>query len=189
MLTMMLALTATATATPIHITPSTRSRVVLRADLDEDGVVEQVMVGFSLRREIHVAVYEPDGQVRRLSLGPVVDLSGVRDELFVSLTDPEETGVPLLLVAVPAAEQCGSWGRDTFVSDQGGQLQAALSLTNGEDSPVYMEESVVFSPESHTAILTTIAGDDSGETTTITRRALVGGVFETTSTTERTQVF
>ncbi|MDG1482859.1 MAG: hypothetical protein P8R54_24925 [Myxococcota bacterium] len=187
MLTMMLALTAT--ATPIYITPSTRSRVVLRADLDEDGVVEQVVVGFSLRREIHVAVYEPDGQVRRLSLGPVVDLSGVRDELFVSLTDPEETGVPLLLLAVPAAEQCGSWGRDTFVSDQSGQLHAALSLTNGSDSPAYMEEEVVFSPESRTAILTTIAGDDSGETTTITRRALIGGVFETTSTTEHAQVF
>ena len=99
MLPMMLALTATATATPIHITPSIRSQVMLRADLDEDGVVEQVVVGFSLQREIHIAVYEPDGQVSRLSLGQVVDFSGVRDELFVSLTEPEETGVPLLLVA------------------------------------------------------------------------------------------
>ena len=189
MLPMMLALTATATATPIHITPSIRSQVMLRADLDEDGVVEQVVVGFSLQREIHIAVYEPDGQVSRLSLGQVVDFSGVRDELFVSLTEPEETGVPLLLVAVPAAEQCGSWDLDRFVSYQDGRLQTALALTNGSDSPAYMEEEVAFSPESRTAVLTTITGDDSGEPTTTTRRALVRGVFETTSTTERTQVF
>ncbi len=187
MLSLMLALTAT--AAPIHITPISRSPVMLRADLDEDGVVEQVVVGFSLRREIHVAIYEPDGQVSRLSLGQVVDFSGIRDELFVSLTDPAETGVPLLLVAVPAAEQCGSWDRDTFVSYQDGRLQPALELINGSDSPSYIEESVVFSPERRAAILTTVTGDEAGETTTITRRALVGGVFETTSTTERVQVF
>ncbi|MFT5685929.1 MAG: hypothetical protein ACI8RZ_006884 [Myxococcota bacterium] len=187
MLSLMLALTAT--ASPIHITPVTRSPVMLRADLDEDGVVEQVVVGFSLTREVHVAVYEPGGGVTRLNLGRVVDFSGVRDELLVSLPDPAQTGAPLLLVVVPAAEQCGSWDRDTYISYQDGQLQVALSMTNGSDSPSYIEESVAFFTDSRTATLTTVSGDDAGETTTITRRALVGGVYETTSTTERTQVF
>jgi hypothetical protein len=179
----------TAVAIPVHITPTTRSPAMLAADLDEDGVVEQVLVGFSLTREIEVSVYEPDGRVARLSLGRVVDFSGVRDELYITLPDPDQTGAPLLLVTVPAAEQCGSWDRDTYITYQDDSLRPALVLFNGSDAPAYTEERVVFHPATRTATLTVISGDDTGETTTITRRALVDGVYAVTETIERVQVF
>lgn len=190
MMSLLLSLHASAApAEPVHITPTTRSPVILEADLDEDGVMEQVVVGFSLTREVTVAVYEPDGSVARLNLGQFVDFSGIRDELYVSLPDPAVTGVPLLEVLVPAAEQCGSWDRDHYIRYQSGQLAVAISAINGSDSPAYTYEEITFHPETRGATMTAVSGDDAGETTTITRHQLVGGLYEIRSTVTRHQVF
>jgi hypothetical protein len=178
-----------AAAEPIHITPTLNSPTLIAADIDEDGEVEQISVGFSPLQEVVITVHEPTGGVIRHSLGAIEDFSGIRAVMKVSLTDPAVTGVPLLNVLVPAAEQCGSWDRSFYISyrspeaGRDGTLQLAIETINGGDSPVYTTEEVVFFPARRAAQLTSTNGSDTEEIITITQHRLLDGVFAVTETT------
>ena len=197
MLTLLLSLTASAdpVSKEIHITHTMRSTPLFRADLDEDGEVEQISVSFSPTLEVIVTVYEPAGGIVRLNLGTFEDFSGVSEDLYASLSDPDQTGVPLLEVRLPAAEQCGSWERHNYISYRApepgvpGSVKRAIEVINGGDSPVYTDQSVVFDPDNRTVRLTVANGDDTGETTTITHHAFIDGVYETTSKKQTHQTF
>ena len=157
---------------PQHIAPlllQAAQPAVLSADLDRDGVVEQVSVSFSPMQEILVTVAEPDGTQSVLNLGAFQDGSGVQKDAVISLPALDQTGVPLVRVQAESAELCATWEHDIFISYTEGTPLVAFEAVN---SPALGAE-ITFLPE-QLALLHTITSD--GDRTEV-RHVFDGGVF------------
>lgn len=125
---------------------ATASAHSLTADLDADGTPETVQAGVDEQARIWVSV-EEDGRERRVALEPFVDIEGPRRDFTLEAVTVQESGVPMLLVHVPAGPYCGSGNDWVYLSYTNGSLQPALALSDFADAPVWSTVEARFDPK------------------------------------------
>lgn len=119
----------------------------LQADLDEDGVPEDIFVSYNKDHRLVVGVSDPNGGVGAVDLGVQQDGGGFLDQADVTL--PADLGVPLLRVYVAGSEMCGGFSRELYVAWRNGPDGLArgaevLRGISGADAPVYTHTTFSF---------------------------------------------
>ncbi len=147
-----------------------------RADPDQDGEQELVLVRYEDSKSISVVVIEPgvpaDKGVSVVDLGIRSDIDGPQTDATVDLTPASLAGIPLVRVNWTAQEMCGSGDSTAYASyrstgaGKGGALRAALSHSgSGGDAPIWWATEVRFSPKSKTVTIVSSSGESNNDGT------------------------
>ena len=144
------------------------------ADLDGDGELEVVTVGFNDKIEVVVRVREPaiDGPeaVTALNLGQAFDIDGPQRALHVRVLRVEDAAIPLVWVNWAAQEMCGSGDYSRYASYRSpgpgtpGTLNLALEHRgSGGDAPMWYQTAATWAPADRTVSVHSTSGEYNNE--------------------------
>lgn len=141
----------------------------LMADLDEDGELEHIEAVLNAKNRVVLRVKEAGMKGKAATaefvLPALADVEGPLTAFSLSWSNASQSGVPLLVLAVPRRETCASASRTFYFTyrsakpRQRGELAKAFVLTSGSDAPVFSEETVRMQPESKSVVITRVEGE------------------------------
>ena len=161
----------------------------ITADLDMDGVDEQLLVVYNNKHEVLFRLYDPNGAAKTLwtNLGEYSYQGEIARELMLRLYPKEVIGRPMIRLDVACPESCEGRSWTKFVSYHDGRILRSLEYESEEQSEQYSSVDLTFNPTSRNLMLSRIEGrrlpDGIFEQTRIVELwTLYGGVFRLQST-------
>ncbi len=161
----------------------------ITADLDMDGVEEQLLVVYNNKHEVLFRLYDPNGAAKTLwtNLGEYSYQGDVARELMLRLYPKEVIGRPMIRLDVACPEACEGRSWTKFVAYHDGRILRSLEYESEEKSEQYRSVDLRFNPISRNLMLSRIEGhrlpDGIFEQTRVVELwNLYGGVFRLQST-------
>ncbi|MBM74262.1 MAG: hypothetical protein CMK59_02575 [Proteobacteria bacterium] len=157
---------------------------LIQADLDMDGVEEQLLAVYNNNYEVLLRLYDPNGAAKTLwsNMGKYEQDQHTAEKLVIRLYPKEIIGRPMLRLDVTCPKECSGKSWTKFVSYYEGKLLRALEYESQETGNSFQAVELDFNALSRNLILSRVDGqqlsDGILEQVRITEMwKLYGGVF------------